>query len=359
MYTLGTHFDQMLSNIQPPEDHLEAARDLPPLVRQYLEKHEGFPTVTPHSRLAGSYAQGMLAGGVKDVDFLVRVSGDPEANKPEAKRLIQDLRNTLRGLPAALGLEGDADVDLERARRSVHVYFKERDFHLDVVPCIAPNGFDNVLWVPDRDLNSWLESHPIGYINLLEELNLAHNGKVKKLGRLFKHFRNYLMKNRRPKSYWLGALLVHHVRRDNGLDMSQPLAVIFRDLLDAIHSQYDHLLWTSATATPHIEDPMLGHDISWNWSRPHFETFMRRIDEGRQWATQALDSDRRDDAIALWQRIFGDEYFPADVSEVASRLARQGLPGHAFVGATGLIASTKPSSGSSVPTRPTTFHGDH
>ena len=79
----------------------------------------------------------------------------------------------------------------------------------------------------------------------------------------------------------------------DGLDMSQPLAVIFRDLLDAIYLQYDHLLRVSDTATPHIPDPLLGHDVSWNWSRTHFETFMRRIDEGRQLADQALDSARK------------------------------------------------------------------
>ncbi len=359
MHTLGTHFDKLLSNIRPPGDRLEAARDLPPKVRDYLEQHKAFVTVAPHSRLVGSYAQDMSVGDVKDVDFLVRVPGDPAKNEPEAKKLIQDLRNALGGLPEALGFEGWAGVDIERARRSVHVYIKGRDFHLDVVPCIAPQGFEEALWVPDRGFNKWIQSHPVGYIKLLDDLNKQHGSKVKPLGRLLKHFRNYQMKNRRPKSYWLGALMVYHVRRENGLDMSQSLAVIFRDLLDAIYVQYDHLLWTSDTVTPHIPDPLLGHDISWNWSRTHFETFMRRIDEGRQLATRALESAQREEAIALWQRIFGEECFPAEVSEMAGRLATQGLPSHAFVGATGLVTSTKPASGTFTPIRATTFHGDH
>ena len=93
-------------------------------------------------------------------------------------------------------------------------YIKGRDFHLDVVPCIAPRGFDEALWVPDRGFNKWIQSHPLGYVALLDELNTQHGGKVKRLGRLLKHFRNFQMNNRRPKSYWLGALVVHHVRRD-------------------------------------------------------------------------------------------------------------------------------------------------
>jgi len=358
MHTLGTHFESLLSNIWPPEDRREAARDLPPLVRDYLKKHDTFVTTAPHSRLVGSYAQDMSVGDVKDVDFLVRVDGDPEANKPEAKQLIQDLRSALDGLPEALGFEGWAGVDIERARRSVHVHIKGRDFHLDVVPCIAPQGFDKPLWVPDRGFNQWIPSHPLGYIKLLDDLNVDHGGKVKRLGRLLKHFRDYQMKQRRPKSYWLGALLVHHIRCEDGLDMSQPLAVIFRDLLEAIHIEYDHLLWTSDSATPHIPDPMLGHDISWNWSRTHFETFMRRVDDGRRWATRALESEVRDEAIGLWQKVFGEEFFPPQVTKIAAQWAAAGQPGRAAVSGTGLVTTIKPACGNWTSTRPTTFHGE-
>ena len=199
MFTFGTQFEKLLKNIKPPDDRLEAARDLPPLVRDYLEQHEEFVTIAPHTRLVGSYAQHMAVGDVKDVDFLVNVPGDPHSNHPEAKDVILALKRALDGLPDALGYEGSAGVDIERARRSVHVYFAGRDFHLDVVPCIAPGGFDDVLYVPDRGFNKWIPSHPIGYITLLGELNQEHGKKVRPLGKLLKHFRNYHMKNRRPK----------------------------------------------------------------------------------------------------------------------------------------------------------------
>ena len=297
MNTLGTHFDELLKNIRPPQERLDAARDLPPKVRAYLEKHEEFTTVHPHTRLAGSYAQDTPVGDVKDVDFLVNVPGDPESNEPQAKRLIQDLRSALDGLPKALGFDGYAGVDIERARRSVHVYIRGRDFHLDAVPCIAPGGFEEQIWVPDRGFNEWIPSHPIGYVILLDKMNQDYGGKVKELIKLMKQFRNQHMVNRRPKSYWLGALVVHHIRRENGLDMSQPLAALFRDLLIAVYCQYDHLLATSSDATPNIPDPMLGHNISWNWERSHFETFMRRLDEGRTWATNALECEDRETAV--------------------------------------------------------------
>ena len=357
MYTLGTHFEELMKNIRPPKNRLDAARDLPPKVRSYLEEHEDFVTLYPHTRLAGSYAQDTSVGDVKDVDFLVRIPGNPEKNEPEARKLIQDLKKVLDGLPEALGYEGEASIDIERARRSVHVYFKNKDFHLDVVPCIAPNGFDEVLYVPDRGFNEWIESHPIGYINLITELNNEHNNKVRPLIKLLKHYRDHHMVYCKPKSYWLGALVIHQIRKKDGLDTSKSLAELFYDLCTAIYCQYDHLLYVSETATPHIPDPMLDHDISWNWGRSQFETFMRRLDDGRKWAAKALECDDRDKAIDWWKTIFGDEYFPREVEEAASQLAKAGLPGKSYVTAAGLIV---PDLSESLPVQQvkrTTFHG--
>lgn len=360
MYTLGTHFELLLTKIQPPPDRVEKAQKLPSNVRDYLKSHEDFATLYPHSRLAGSYAQHLCVGDVKDVDFLVRVPGDPDENEPEAKQLIQDLKKALDGLPEALGYNGETEIDIERARRSVHVFFEGEDFHVDAVPCIAPNGFDEVLYVPDRGFNKWIKSNPIGYINLIKDLNDEHHEKVRPLIKLLKHFRNYQMKTRRPKSYWLGALVIHHIRKENGLNTSLPLAELFRDLCNAIYSQYDHLLRTSETATPNIPDPLLDHNISWNWTRTHFKTFMSRLDDGRDWATKALESEERDEAVDWWQKIFGGEYFPnqEEAEQAAVRFGIERTPGKPFATGTGIIVPSKPSSGLYTPVKQTTFHGE-
>jgi hypothetical protein len=93
--------------------------------------------------------------------------------------------------PNSLGYEGCASVDIEQARRSIHVYFKDKDFHLDFVPCIAPNGFEEILYVPDRGFNQWIRSHPIGYINLLNELMKTFDKKVIHWENLLKTFRDH------------------------------------------------------------------------------------------------------------------------------------------------------------------------
>lgn len=358
---LTTHFSQLLKNIRPPEKRLKLAQSLPADVRKFLTDHKEFATLDPHTILVGAYGQDTCVGDVKDVDFLVRVPGDPTKNEPNAKQLIKNLKTTLDELPKALGYTGFAAIDnieVEGARRSVHVCFQGEDFHIDVVPCIAPNGFENMIYVPDRGFNAWIASHPVGYINLITELNDKHGGKVRPLMKLVKHFRNVHMISRRPKSYWLGALVLHHITKDKGLDTTKSLPELFHDFCDAVYQQYDHLLDVSETATPNIPDPMLGHNISWNWERSHFETLMRRLDDGRKLSAKALKTDDREKAISYWQEVFGEEWFPKDVDEAARNLASSSLPGQSFITGAGIIKSTPPKSGPYTAVPKTTFHGD-
>lgn len=361
MFTLVTHFEELLKNLRPPEDRLALAQELPARVRKFLEEHSELETVAPHTMLVGSYAQHTTVGDVKDVDFLVRVPGDPEENEPEAKRLIQDLKATLVDLPEALGYSGYAqmqDVEVERARRSIHVYFEGEDFHIDVVPCIAPSGFDEVIYVPDRGFNEWIPSHPVGLCKLLTDLNKENSKKLRPLIKLVKHFRDVQMVYQKPKSYWILSLVIHHVRKEDGLDMSKSIGEIFHDFCDAVYKQYNHLLTTSGTATPNIADPMLDHNVSWNWDRSHFETFMRRLDDGRKWSGKALEAEDRNTAIEYWQKLFGEEYFPNNVDEAAENRAANIWPGKSYVTSSGLISSNKPQDEKSTPVPKTTYHGE-
>ena len=104
------------------------------------------------------------------MDFLVVVDGDPENNEPEAKDVVRDLKKALDGLPEALGYS-KGRTEIERNRRSVHVYFKDEEFHVDAVPCIALDDIEGVVYVPDRNWNEWIKSQPIGYVKLITDLN--------------------------------------------------------------------------------------------------------------------------------------------------------------------------------------------
>jgi len=356
MHTLGTHFTKLLENIQPPPHRLKKAQKIPARVRDFLAEHKEFKTMPPHSRLVGSYAQHLSVGDVKDVDILVRVDGDPEANDPPAREVLRGLKAALDDLPEYLGYHGESEFDINRNRRSVHVRFNEEDFHLDVVPCIAPQGFEAPIYVPDWGFKKWIKSHPLGVVTLIQELEDEHPGKFRNVTKLLKHFRNTHMVYMRPKSYWLVAMSIEAVK-DGAVDTSEPLAVVFDQLLNHLYTKYSPIYQRTDGATPHIKDPMLGHDVSWNWSRNDFEAFLRRLEEGKRWTGEALKQDDKDEAIKYWRKVFGDE-FPEDVDEYASALAATHWPGVAHASSRGVILSGAVEGVKSTPVLPTRYYGD-
>lgn len=351
MYVLTTYFTELLRSIEPPQHRLDAARELPDRVRDYLKNTGSFPTSPPYSSIAGSYRRHTTIGDIKDVDIIVKADVGLDESPGSA---IRRLKNALDNLPDALGLGGYAEI--KQSRRSVHVYFGGKDFHLDVVPAIVPKQIDERLYIPDKSWGKWIPSNPIGYCRYLSQLNEKHGGKVVPLIKLVKHFRDYQMKIMKPKSYWLEALVVCHLTNGR-IDMHQSLAEVFRDLMSAIHAKFAPLLGREDGATPCIPDPMLGDDISWNWERTHFEAFMHRVEEAKNAATKALQTDKQEEAIELWQTVFGEDKFPKDVKHTAWKLA-EAAPGTAFVSSAGFIHTQQPSSGEYVTSQATKFYGE-
>ena len=139
--------------------------------------------------------------------------------------------------------------------------------------------------------------------------------------------------------------------------MDNSIAELFRDLMKGIYSTYACLLGRYEEATPSIPDPMLGNDVSWNWDRSHFESFMHKVKYAEEQTNAALNTDNQQNAIQSWQSVFGDEYFPAEVNDAASRMAKA-TPGVAAVSGIGLVHRNAHQLGKHVMSRPTKFYGD-
>jgi hypothetical protein len=351
MYTLTTYFGELLKNIEPPADRLEAAQTVPDRVRDYLKDCKDFPTLSPCSALSGSYRRHTAEGNIKDVDIIVNADAGLD---DEPGDIIRQLKKALEKLPESMGLKGYADI--RENRRSVHVYFEDKDFHLDVVPAIVPKEIDQELYIPDKSWGKWIKSNPIGYCRYLSELNKKYGDKVVPLIKIVKYYRDYQMKIMKPKSYWLEALVVYHIV-NNSVDMKKSTAEIFRDLMSVIYNKFAPILGRDDGATPHIPDPMLGNDISWNWDRSHFETFMNRVKEAEETATKALETDNQEEAVKQWQKLFGEENFPKDVKEAARELAKA-TPGIASIASAGFVSNQAPTMGRFTVSQPTKFYGD-
>ena len=356
MASLNDKFETFLSNIEPPQARREAAQDMPTKVRDYLQKHEELKTVFPHSRLAGSYRRRTANGAIKDVDVLVFVS-DEYAHDIEG--LLKLLRRVLKDLPDEL--DDCGDLELRKQRRSIGIHLVKHDLFLDIVPVrLKTENAEDVLLVPDRGWNRWIDTQPLGYAAFLSTLNGKHEGKVVPLVKMFKHWRDEHFERRRPKSYWLETLIVAHLSRELISTQGKGYGEIVADLLESIFEDYKPFL-EIPNAVPEVPDTMLRNNVAWNWERSHFETFMARIEESKDRARHAVNEAKAGNepkAVELWQRIFGDDFPNSSVSEANAKVLQMSAAlkkGAVTVSSTGLVSASAVVGIAAPPTR---FYGE-
>jgi hypothetical protein len=123
--------------------------------------------------------------------------------------------------------------------------------------------------------------------------------------------------------------------------------------MSAIYKKFAPILGREDGATPHIPDPMLDNDISWNWERSHFETFMNRVKEAEETATKALETDDQEEAVRQWQKLFGE----VKVKGITQNLTKVS-PGIASITSVGIVGSQTPTTGRVIVSKPTTYYGE-
>jgi hypothetical protein len=342
MLTLSEHFDILRSRIEPTEERSEAAKDIPTAVRDYLKQSEELVTVDPHSRLAGSYARNTAIKDIKDVDVIILV--DPDYFDEAPVVVLDVLFKVLRGLPEALDDAGEV-VSRRHQQRSINVHLEHQDFDLDIVPAVASKGLSNSLKIPDKDWDKWIDTHPLGYGSKLSKLNSKHGEKVVPIIKLLKHWRDVHIKQRRrrPKSYWLECMVYHCIDEGKVSTERASYAELFTNLLASIYEDFLPDL-EKKDGLPIILDPLLGHNIVHKWDRSAFEMFMGQIGTSLRWAQRALAKDEgaEEEAIELWQKVFGEEWFPDSVQVQAEQLRAATEAGSVYVGSTGKIYTDKP-----------------
>jgi hypothetical protein len=299
MLSLAEHFEELLGQVGPDSQRLALAKALPPIVRDHLAQDDDFKTVDPDTLLIGSYDRHTAIGDLKDVDVLVFV--DPDGEELGPRSVLTNLKKSLGNMP------GVTRVDLTSQRRSVRVDLEDYDFTLDVVPALIPETLDDPLLVPDRVDDEWLSSHPLGYAERLTEIDRLSGRKIRPTIRLFKHWRGVHMVYRRPKSYLVEVLTGDQMAR---LDLSgKGQGETFWMAMDAVCSRCQDAYETEG-AVPRILDPMVRCSIASQWDRTSFVAFMDRLSQSRDWAEKALamPAEKHQNAVALWQRVFGDAF---------------------------------------------------
>lgn len=351
MYSLNSYFSKLLTNISPSPERIKMAQGLHNDLRDQLQGSKIIKTRSPHSRLIGSHAASTATNDLKDIDFVLFLALDEDEGQLKPREAIKLTKVAIEELSTISDYK-ISSIDVSENRRSVRVFFKDENFYLDVVPAYYETETTDPLLVPDKSENKLIKSQPVGFLDALDELNSKYDKRVKQLIRFVKHLVSEKMIYMRPKSYWLTAM-VYREFSDGNIDTSKSIAENVHELLTAIYYRYRILTESETDATPNLPDPMLGHNVSPNWDRNSFITFMNHLKTAVEKSQKALEENDKDKAIALWQQIFGDSFPSSLDDETIENLAMAGLPGASFVSSAGTFGATD----SNIPVPSTQFYG--
>lgn len=180
------------------------------------------------------------------------------------------------------------------------------DFHLDIVPIIVIKSADgtDTFWVCNRINNELEQTDGEGYAKWWRDQNAIVGGNdLIKATRLLKYLRD--SKNTfSAKSVLLTTLIGTRIQSHEGSEEFNGTATSLKTIAGRMDD------WLQARPIlPMVENPAFkGESFTRNWDQAKYENFRNRIHTYREWIDDAFDESNRDESIAKWRRIFGDDF---------------------------------------------------
>lgn len=308
MATLNSLFSEFLSNIEPDKDTRAEAIDAHERVRDWLANHKAFGAVHVETFLAGSYRRRTSVTPIKDVDIIV-VCAMSEYDPQNPKKLLTRLK-------AALDDNTRYKTRTTPRRRSIQIGLSKID--MDIVPTVAPDGTDEPLLIPDRDVTQWFPTNPKGHISWTQTLNAntqtseTDKGRfvpLVKMARWWK--REQLRSKRHPKGHMM-ELMAGYYHDPDARDWADVFIAWAECTVTALKSYRD------AQLVPVFNDPGLpGESIKTGMELADFVLFYDTLAATLPLAQRARDLAGTDlkASAKLWRQIFGDKFPTADDEE--------------------------------------------
>jgi hypothetical protein len=255
-----------------------------------------------------------------DADLVVFV--DPVAGWTAADYVVS-LRAVFRA--------SDRYRDLASIRTRCATLTYAGDFCLDVVPCVVDRTYRGMLEVCNRHDDRFEPTSPLRYTQWLAERNAwIGANRLQQTIRLLKYLRD-IKETFSAKSILLTTLVGMQV---TPLD-AQRRGEWFADLpttLRVLVAWLDNFLQAHATM-PTIKNPVLpAEDFNRHWDRERYENFRSKIHQYREWIDDAYAEADRDESVAKWRRVFGDNFATDLVVERAGQVASMVLAESTSVG---------------------------
>ena len=286
---LASDFKSLLSSIQPGDQNVTNAKAAHEKVREELRADSESKEAHKDTFLSGSYARHTAINDINDVDVICIFDLDHSITKPDV--VLVWTQSILARYYKETKLQG----------RSVGAQ-GAKGVWLDLVPATPVAGDDGPLWIPDRQVRQWVQTHPKGQIQAATDKNKSTNGYYVQVVKLMKFWRDRLPNEScRLKSYILESLIHGSV----GSPTSHASAVV--NVLEGIERTYG--AYRNLNMVPRIPDP--GYSavtVDKHWQPEDFTNFMEQVKTAAGTARKALDSTDEADSRKLWRQVFGPKF---------------------------------------------------
>ena len=279
-------------------------------VQRFLSSSDWEPKIIKYAA-HGSWAHKTIIkpvdGASFDADLLVYI--DPVEDW-DPRQYINTLHEVFR----------KSTTYADKIRKSSHCvtieYAGERK--IDIAPCIKERVHYDEYEVCNRGSDEFELSRPGDYTRWLIQKNSNSSGSnLRKITRLLKYQRDIKATFTCP-SFLLTTMLGERIL-DNDQSKSE-----FNDVPSALKEVMGRLDdWLQGNYyLPEVRNPVLWTEIqSRCWDQTKYSNFRTVINRYRGWIDDAYEEEDKDESIAKWRKVFGEEFAKTEVVEKAARVS--------------------------------------
>ena len=330
---LTSHFNDMLTEIRPPQELLEECATAHTELREFLMNVPELKDIAVTTFLQGSYRRSTLIrpteGAKADVDVVIVTNLDPQAWTPtgvqDAFCRVLDKHPTYRGnherQGRSIGLSsGSVNLDLvvtaapsETLKALLESEVFGGGLSVEANPAWELRQWQQAqgkdwradpLLIPDRDANRWVETDPLSQIDWTHDKNRRTNGHYVNVVKAVKWWWAQHSSGRRgvPKGY-----LVERITGLHCPDGIESVAEGFSESLEGIQGAYGEEVRLGST--PFIPDIGIpSNDVFRRVPPDCFREFYTAVNTCAAQAREAFADPSLDSSARKWAAIFGSVF---------------------------------------------------
>ena len=165
------------------------------------------------------------------------------------------------------------------------------------------------LWIPNRDVGDWEETHPLEQIKWTWGKNARCNKHYVNVVKAIKWWQRVHHPDDRPKGYPLEHL-VGVCCPDSITSVAEGVTLTLENIVAnyGVYAEYK--------LVPHLSDHGVpGHNVFGRVDGEEFAEFYEHAKEAAEIAREALDAETKEESIEKWRELFGSKFPDSDDSD--------------------------------------------